>query len=94
MPQNCSTGGKSCKIYAIFTMFSSSDVPFLHVQYGVYFATFSTCATILRHSSKTYEYINNGSSLDYTLFEYCNNSTAYEIKKQNTSSIKKTQICL
>jgi hypothetical protein len=26
MPQNCSTGGKSCKMYAIFTMFSSSDV--------------------------------------------------------------------
>ena len=32
MPQNCNTGGKSCKMYAIFTMFSSSDVPFLHVQ--------------------------------------------------------------
>jgi hypothetical protein len=28
MPQNCSAGGKSCKMYAIFTMFSSSDEPF------------------------------------------------------------------
>jgi hypothetical protein len=32
MPQNGIRSGKSCKLYAIFTMFSSSDVPFLHSQ--------------------------------------------------------------
>ena len=32
MPENCLRSGKSCKMYAIFTMFSNSDVPFLHFQ--------------------------------------------------------------
>ena len=30
MPQNCIKSGKSCQMYAIFTMFSSSGAPFLH----------------------------------------------------------------
>jgi len=30
MPQNCIRSGKSCHMYAIFTMFSSSKIPFLH----------------------------------------------------------------
>ena len=32
MPQNCIRSGKSCKIYAMFTMFPSSDVHFLYFQ--------------------------------------------------------------
>ena len=30
MPENCFRSGKSCKMYAIFTMFSSSEVSFQH----------------------------------------------------------------
>jgi hypothetical protein len=30
MPENCFRSGKSCKMYAIFTMFSSSEVYFQH----------------------------------------------------------------
>ena len=32
MPQNCIRSGKGFNMYAIFTMFSSSGVPFLHFQ--------------------------------------------------------------
>jgi hypothetical protein len=32
MPQKCIRSGISCKMYAILTMFSSSDIPFLHFQ--------------------------------------------------------------
>ena len=32
MLQNCIWSGKSCKMYAIFTMFSSSEVSFQHFQ--------------------------------------------------------------
>jgi hypothetical protein len=32
MPQNCIRSGKSCKMYAIFTMFSSSEVSLQHFQ--------------------------------------------------------------
>ena len=32
MPKNGIRSGKSCKMYVIFAMFSSSDVPFLHFQ--------------------------------------------------------------
>ena len=30
MPQNCIRSGKSCHMYTIYTMFSSSKIPFLH----------------------------------------------------------------
>ena len=30
MPENCFRSGKGCKMYAIFTMFSSSEISFQH----------------------------------------------------------------
>jgi hypothetical protein len=32
MPENCFRSGKSCKLYAIFTRFSSSEVSFQHFE--------------------------------------------------------------
>jgi hypothetical protein len=32
MPENCFRSGKSCKMYAIFTMFSSYEVSFQHFE--------------------------------------------------------------